>query len=212
MVFSFILLGIAVLFLILVFVYNKLTAKFVSPYTLEIFFGRKGCGKSSMLQKLATEYHKRGWQIFVDEGNCYLPFVHEIEADKLWLYDFPENSVIFIDEVNLKWDNRDFKSFPKPLQNFLRKQRHYKVKIIMFSQTYDCDVKIRNLADILYIQNKLFRVFTVARPYEKSPVVLTSLETRTEGRISDDFKPLKFWNFKCAFIPKWIKCFDSFQK
>lgn len=212
MTFSLILLGIAFLFLVIVFVYNKLTAKYVSPYTLEIFFGRKGCGKSTMLQKLASQYHKRGWNIFVDEGNCELPFAHQIEADKIWLYEFPENSVIFIDEVNLKWDNRDFKSFPKPLQKFLRLQRHYKLKVIMFSQTYDCDAKIRNLADTLYIQNKLFRVFTIARPYVKMPVVLTSLDTRTEGRISDDFKPLRIWHSKVAFIPKWVKSFDSFKK
>ena len=209
--FSLVFLGIVLLFFIAIFIYNKLTAKYVSPYTLEIYFGRKGCGKSTMLQKLATKYHKIGWNVYADEDTCSLPFVHIIDASKLWEYEYSPNSVILIDEVNLKWDNRDFKSFPKPLQRFLRLQRHYRCKIVMFSQTYDCDAKIRNLADTLYVQNKLLRVFAIARPYVKTPVVLTSLETRTEGRISDDFKPLKWWRSQVAFIPHWVKTFDSFK-
>ena len=59
------------------------------------------------------------------------------------------HSVIFCDEINLLWDNRDFKSFPKDMQKYFRLQRHYKHIFIGFSQTYDCDKKIRDLADEL---------------------------------------------------------------
>lgn len=194
-----------------VLVYHMLTRKYVSPYTLEVYFGRKGCGKSTMLQKLAYQYYKRGWHVCADVGNTGLDIVDTIDATRLWQYDYPPNTLILIDEINLKWDNRDFKSFPRPLQEFLRLQRHKRVKIIMFSQTYDCDAKIRNLADMLYLQRKFLRVLTIAKPYVKTPVVLSSLDTHTEGRISDDFVPQKIWRYKIAYIPKWAKKFDSFR-
>lgn len=205
--FLFIALG----FFAVIMIYNALTARYVSPYTLDIFFGRKGCGKSSTLQRLAKKYHKLGWHCFCDDGNTLQPFVIPIKAKSIYKYRFPPNSIIFIDEINLLWDNRKFKDFPDGLQYFLRMQRHKKIKLIMFSQTYDCDLKIRNLADRLYICNKFARVFTFCKAYVKKPVVLTSEQTTTEARISDDFIPLPFWCNTFTFIPRWIKSYDSFQ-
>lgn len=195
----------------LISIYSSLTAKYVSPYTLDIFFGRKGCGKSSTLQRLAAKYNKLGWKCYCDEGNTMQPFVIPIDAKHIYQYRFPSNSVVFIDEINLLWDNRKFKDFPDGLQYFLRMQRHKKIKLIMFSQTYDCDLKIRNLADRLYICNKFARVFTFCKAYVKCPVVLTSEQTTTEARISDDFKPLPFWCNTFTFIPRWVKKYDSFR-
>lgn len=194
-----------------VFLWHKLTVKYLSPYTLDIYFGRKGCGKSSTLQHLADKYNKRGWKCFCDIGNTFQSFVTEIDCDVIYQYKLPHNSVVFIDEINLKWDNREFKKFDKRLQKYFRKQRHKKVKVIMFSQTYDCDLKIRNLADRLILLNKRFRVFSIGTPYVKSPVVLTSLETQNEGRISDDFIKLPFWQKEFTFIPKWVNTYNSFE-
>lgn len=198
------------IFLSILLVYDRLTRRFVSPYTLDIYFGRKGCGKSSTLQRLAQKYYKLGWNVYCDDGNTMQPFVTPIDCSKLWTYKLPENSVVLIDEINLLWDNRDFKSFPKPLQKYLRLQRHKKIKLIMFSQTFDCDAKIRNLADTLYLCNKFARVFTICTGYFKRPVILTALETRQEGKITDDFRKLPFWCTQITFIPKWIKKYDSF--
>lgn len=194
-----------------IFIYKKVTDRYVSPYTLDIFFGRKGCGKSSTLQKLAQKYHKKGWTVYSDIGNTMQSFVHQIDCRKLYQYQFPENSVILIDEINLLWDNRDFRSFPKELQKMLRLQRHRKIKLIMFSQTYDCDLKIRNLADHLYLCNKFLRVWTVCTAYVKRPVVLSSEQTTTEARMADDFQKLPFWYSNITFIPRWIKNYDSFK-
>lgn len=195
----------------IIYIYHLLTRKYVSPYTLDIYFGRKGCGKSSTLQHLAQKYHRLGWHCFCDEGNTYQDFVTPIKCRQLYNYKLPPNSVVLIDEINLLWDNRDFKSFPKPLQDYLRKQRHKRVKLIMFSQTYDCDLKIRNLADRLYLCNKLLRVFTICTAYVKKPVILSSEQTHTEGRMSDDFAKLPFWCSTVTFIPKYVKKYNSFE-
>lgn len=196
---------------IVIIVWHKLTVKYLSPYTLDIYFGRKGCGKSSTLQHLADKYNRKGWRCFCDIGNTFQDFVTEIDCDVIYKYKLPHNSVVFIDEINLKWDNREFKKFDKRLQKYFRKQRHKRVKVIMFSQTYDCDLKIRNLADRLILLNKRFRILTVGTPYVKAPVVLSSLDTHTEGRISDDFIKLPFWQKELTFIPKWVSKYDSFE-
>lgn len=197
-------------FLLILFIYDRLTRRYVSPYTLEIYFGRKGCGKSSTLQKLAKRYHKLGWKVFCDDGNTMQPFVQQIDCSQLWKYKLPPNSVVLIDEINLLWDNRDFKAFPKPLQKYLRLQRHKRIKLIMFSQTFDCDAKIRNLADTLYICNKFARVFTVCQAYFKRPVILSALDTRNEGKITDDYQKMPFWCTRITYIPKYVKKYDSF--
>lgn len=105
-------------------VFCSLTNKYCSPYTLDVYFGKKGCGKSTTLQKLAYKYYKKGWNCFCDRNDSFQSFVKQLDASKLYIYKLPPNSVVFIGEANLHWDNRDFSSFPKPFQKYLRLQRH----------------------------------------------------------------------------------------
>lgn len=127
------------------------------------------------------------------------------------------HSVIFCDEINLLWDNRDFKSFPKDMQHYFRLQRHYKHIFIGFSQTYDCDKKIRDLADELIIVRRIARVWIRTKSYIKKVVVISpedenNRETATmtddfipRGLIYDLFSPFKAW------LPYWVKKHDSFK-
>lgn len=192
--------------------YGFVTRKFNNPYTLDVFFGKKGCGKSTTLQKLAFKYYKRGWHCFCDKGDSFQPFVKPLDASKLYQYKLPPNSIVFIGEANLHWDNRDFKDFPKPMQKFLRMQRHKKVKVIMFSQTYDTDKKIRDLADRLYIVSKKLKIWTLCCPYIKIPKIIPASETRDTAKMADDFLKISPFSFQhiITFIPAWINYFDSF--
>lgn len=193
-------------------VFCSLTNKYCSPYTLDVYFGKKGCGKSTTLQKLAYKYYKKGWNCFCDRNDSFQPFVKQLDASKLYMYKLPPNSVVFIGEANLHWDNRDFSSFPKPFQKYLRLQRHKRVKIVMFSQTYDTDKKIRDLADRLYIVKKRLRLWTTCTPYIKTPVILPAGETRDTAKMADDFVriPKFFFSGVITFIPRWVNDFDSF--
>lgn len=187
--------------------------KFISPYTLDVYFGKKGCGKSTTLQKLALKYYKKGWHCYCDYGDSFQSFVEEIDASKMYQYHFPFNSIIFVGEANLHWDNRDFKEFPKQMQRFFRLQRHKRVKVVLFSQTYDTDKKIRDLADRLYIVNKRAVLWSCATPYIKVPKIIPAAETRDTAKMCDDFLKVSFFTFQhhITFIPAWIKKFDSFS-
>lgn len=197
--------------LILAFlIFDKLTRKYVSPYTFDIVFGKKGVGKSLSMQKDLIKYNRLGWHCFAD-SNTHLDFVKIIDANKIDMYEFPPNSLITIDEVNLLWDNRDFKSFPKGVQKFFREQRKHKVKIIAYSQSFDCDLKLRTLSDRIAIQRKIFRVWTYRRYYYKRPEVIETSQTRDEAKIADNYKKISIFQhgIDITYIPKYCKMYDT---
>lgn len=224
-------------------VWNFLTKKYVNQYKLYLLFGKKGCGKSTMLQKLAVWYRKHGYNVYCNIGDSNLRGVIPIPIN-----DLPElseafkdkslriklrnryakdgikcpdhvkpHSVILCDEINLLWDNRDFKNFPKPLQKYFRLQRHYQHIFIGFSQTYDCDKKIRDLADYLIIVRRVARVWITSKAYVKKVVVISPDDdnSRETAIMTDDFVPMGlFFNLSSEFnawLPKWVKLHDSFK-
>lgn len=126
-------------------------------------------------------------------------------------------SVILCDEINLLWDNRNFKNFSPDLQRYFRLQRHYHHVFIGFSQTFDCDKKIRDLADELLICRRVLRVWITCKAYVKKVVVVSpeSGNSRETASMTDDFVPLGLFHdlfgvFN-AWLPKWVKYHDSFK-
>lgn len=195
-----------------IMLYMLIARKYISPYTLDVYFGKKGCGKSTTLQKLAYNYYAKGWNVYCDKNDSFQPFVTQIDASRLYEYKLPPNSVVFIGEANLHWDNRSFKDFPKPMQKYLRLQRHKRVKVVMFSQTYDTDKKIRDLADRLFICAKRLALFTWCRAYVKVPTIVPAKEAKDTAKMADDFVkvPLLSRANVLTFIPRWVGEFDSF--
>ena len=149
--------NIIVIITIIIFVstilWHFLTRKYLSPYTFTLVFGKKGVGKSLSMQKDILKHLKRGWKVYAD-SNTNIKEVVMIDASKIYTYRFPRNSLIVIDEINLLWDNRDFKKFDKNIQDWFREQRKKGIKIIAYSQTFDCDKKLRDLTDTLAIDRK----------------------------------------------------------
>lgn len=190
--------------------WHLLTRKYLSPYTFTLVFGKKGVGKSLSMQKDILKHLKRGWKVYAD-SNTNIKDVVMIDASKIYTYRFPRNSLIVIDEINLLWDNRDFKKFDKNIQDWFREQRKKGIKIIAYSQTFDCDKKLRDLTDTLAIQRKFMRVWTVRRYYVKTPRIISAEEARDTARIADDYVkvPLLFRGVDFTFIPKYIKCYDT---
>ena len=193
-----------------VLIWHMLTRKYLSPYTFTLVFGKKGVGKSLSMQKDILKHLKRGWKVYAD-SNTHIKDVVIIDASKIYTYRFPRNSLIVIDEINLLWDNRDFKKFDKNIQDWFREQRKKGIKIIAYSQTFDCDKKLRDLTDTLAIQRKFMRVWTVRRYYVKTPRIISAEEARDTARIADDYVkvPLLFRGVDFTYIPKYIKHYDT---
>lgn len=203
--------GICCLVLVIIALFCFVTRNYVNPYKLIFVFGKKGSGKSTLLTKLAIKYSRKKWSVWTTEN---IPGTHNIDNPKLiYRMDFPERSCILIDEVSLIWDNRDFKSMDKRVVEWFRYQRHHKCRVYFFSQTFDIDKKLRDLADDMFLVNKYFRVFVIAKHIIRKPVVVHP-GPDSPARIDDDMVvdgPL-LWFFGgriTAFIPYWSKFFDS---
>lgn len=188
--------------------------KYRNPYKLFMVFGRKGSGKTTLMTKLAMSYQKKGWKVYSDSEvpGCYL-----FDIKDFGLIEFPENSLILIDEVNLIWDNRDFKTFPKHVAKYFRLQRKYKNTVYLFSQTFDVDKKIRDLCDHLYLVQNFMNCFSVARRVTKHvTIVHADRSSQGESKIVDDYSIdsiflAPFGGIRVTYIPKYAKYFKSFN-
>lgn len=197
-------------FFLLILTFHLLTRKYVSPYTFTLCFGKKGVGKSCSMQKDLRKHHKAGWHCYAD-SNTDLPFVKLIDAKKIYSYKFPKNSFVAIDEINLLWDNRSHKDFDPKVQKFFREQRKHGVKIFAYSQTFDCDKKLRDLCDKLALQRKCMRIWSWRRYYVKTPRIISAADARDTARAVDDLVkvPLLFGGGDLTYIPKYIKDYNT---
>ena len=128
---------------------------------------------------------------------------------------FPEHSVIIIDEVGMIWDNRQFKNFKPEVRDWFKLQRHYKVKVVMASQTFDVDKKLRDLCDSMFLLEKKFRVFSYGKRIIRKLTIIEASDM-AESRITDSlaFDSLFFFwagSRTLTFIPHWAPYFDSFS-
>lgn len=216
--------------------FHKSTCKFLNPYKLIFVFGKKGSGKSTLLQKISYQYVRKGWTVYSTEvsdigQNVPLkkkkhrrkseeeeqPFhtIRKIDPKKIYEYHFPPKTCIFIDEVSLIWDNRNFKNMDPKVVAWFRYQRHYKCRVYLFSQSFDIDKKLRDLCDEMYIVNKFARVLVRAKRIIRKPVVVHP-SPEAPARIDEDLVvdgPLMaiFGGRLYASIPHWAKTYDSFK-
>lgn len=186
--------------------------RFINPYRLYMVFGKKGSGKTTYMCKLAYKYHKRGRKIF---SNIPLPYSTLIDIKTLGSFVPPPESVLLVDEVGMIWDNRNFKNFREDVRDYFKLQRHYRNIVYLFSQTFDIDLKLRNLTDAMYLCTSPFPFLSVVRRIKRT-IVLVQPNQESEGRIADslEFVPLYMALFgskplQLTYIPRWADFFDS---
>lgn len=177
------------------------------------YFGLPGCGKSTFLAKFAQNYIQQGYRVFCHEDSpvdgCYL-----FKWSDLGRFDM-SNSVILIDEISLKADNRDFSKFSDKVKQFFILHRHYHCDIIWFTQQYDgVDRKIRELTTCLYYI-RAAGMFSYAIRIDRFIWV-----EKERKQILVGYKPSGFirclfgWlngSLKLCFRPKYYKYFDSYE-
>lgn len=202
--------GFIILFLISITVYYG--KKLANPYKLYFIFGKKGSGKSTTLAMLAYKYSKKGYKIYCSEPN--IPNTYYFDIRSFGFFRFDSNSVVLIDECSTIWGNRDFRSFKREVELQFRMQRHDKLIIYLFSQTFDVDKKIRDLADGMFLAEKRLNCIVWLKRILKNPT-LTEASSEGESRITENlqFDSFLLWPFgsrKLIWIPRYIKLFDSF--
>lgn len=190
-----------------------LAYRYRNPYKLIMVFGKKGSGKTTFLTKTAMQAIKHGKTVY---STVKVPGAILFDVNLIGAYTFPEDSVILIDEVGMIWDNRNYKNFRTDVRDYFKLQRQYRNTVYLFSQTFDVDVKLRNLTDAMYLCNCYMGWLSVARRIRRG-IVIVSPSGDSESRIADslEFEPviLSLLGAKTCiftFIPHWAKYFSSY--
>ena len=200
--------------LVLIVIFSLYARKYANPYKLIMVFGKKGSGKSTLLTRLAIKYAKQG-RIVYSNTPIYYPGIRLYNVEDIGKYTFPPYSIVMVEEVGMIWDNREFKSFRTDVRDWFKLQRHHKVTVFLFSQTFDIDVKLRNLTDLMYMCTNHFNVISIARRVNRK-LVIVEPTGESEGRIADGYvlQPLilQFFGMRSLYftwIPKYKKYFKT---
>lgn len=206
--------GFLILFFSLVAFCVVMAIKFRNPYKLTMVFGKKGSGKTTFLVKQAVFHMRRGQTVY---STVCIPGAHLFDVQLIGNYTFPSESVVFIDEVGMIWDNRNFKAFRPEVRDWFKLQRHHHVKVYLFSQTFDIDIKLRNLTDEMYLCQCHMGFLSIARKIRRS-IILVQPSGESESRIADSLEFVPLWlslfGAKSAvftYIPNWVNLFNSFE-
>lgn len=176
-----------------------------NPYKLIMNFGKKSVGKTTDIAKDSQKWLKKGLTCFT---NCDVVGCYTYDPQHIGLYTFPPDSVVYCDEVSLIWHNRDFKNFKKCVMQWFRFQRKYRIRFVMYSQSFDVDKVLRDLTDEMYLINRIGNI-SIKRPIRKKIGITTDSEGN--GKLADVYSFGPFWDWKFTYIPRYYGLFTSFN-
>lgn len=124
---------------------------------VSLYFGLPGCGKTTMLTKLAYDAIRKGKykNVYTNVG-LIIPGVTLIDNSCIGKYEL-RDCLLLIDEATLFADSRDHKNFTKTQISYFLEHRHRNADIVLFTQQWDgVDRKIRVITDRVYYVYKKF--------------------------------------------------------
>ncbi|MBO7677750.1 MAG: hypothetical protein J6S49_09615 [Erysipelotrichaceae bacterium] len=181
-------------------IYN---AKYNNPFKLIFLLGAKGSGKTTLLTRYMTEYHKKGYSVYTNVKSCNLPYVTYIDVADVGKYIASPKSMLALDEVGIIYDARRWKQFTDEQRDYYKYQRQYKNVVVMTSQVWDCDKKVRSLCDKFYLC-KSHGPISIAREFAMKDPFHTSDDVEDAVR----FVP---FSFRITWIPEYSKYFSSYD-
>lgn len=183
---------------------------------IKCYFGVPGVGKSTILVK---EYRKNKKKLIKRYDNIYtinidIKGCERITKEDLEKYKF-KNALILWDEITMDADNREFKTFSKPLRDFFILHRHLGCDIVYATQNFEnVDKKVRDLTSELWYMSKsvvpIFKQFTSAkRIYRKININEFTSELTLGYRFCNFLESIFVSNLNLVFRPKYYKYFDT---
>lgn len=200
-----------ILILWLYFGLSFYSKKFNSPYTLTMIFGKKGSGKTTIMTKMMVKDLKKGWNVYTDIEGINVPGVRFFNLHDLEVCSPPPHSAVYLDEVGLSMDNREYKSFANGLRDYLALQRHYKNKVVLASQAFDVDKKVRDRTDRFLYQTKIAGCIGISRPIIIKMQPNDQPQQGNDNPVAVHYKWGSFSDWRVTWIPRYAKYFNSFE-
>lgn len=174
---------------------------------LELIMGKAGSGKSTLIAHLVKKANKKNRKVY-----CNHHVLGATKFDHTWLGKYMlEDCTIIIDEAQICFDNRDFKSFTKELKFFFSNYRHFQADIYVVSQSWeDLDIKIRRQAKKIYIMQGSIIPFTIMLQRVKMKFGVNEDKTDIVTQFGTSYIPFIGWTLKLNFTV-W-HYFDSYSK
>lgn len=171
-------------------------------YSLNLYFGIPGAGKSTMAAYLAKKDLKRGRKVY---SNCPITGVYSVERQDIGKVMLCNGRLLW-DEAGLDYDNRKMKMNDEEIY-FFKYHRHYQMDVDFFSQGLDVDIKIRKLARHIYLVKQSLIPFFVVRKEIGRRVGID----QTTHQIVDEYywKP---FGTKRIFCPPLWKMFNTYSR
>lgn len=184
------------------------------------YFGVPGCGKTTLLTKIAVDeicrIHRGKSRYKAVYTNFYCVGAYKLDFSVLDTY-LIKDSLLLFDELTLDADNRSFKSFPAGVRDFFILHRHASNDIIYATQNYQLvDKKIRDLtADLWYVEKGVvpfFRRWTKAKKiYREITINEYTSELILGYRFCKFLEGIFNHNRLSVYRPKYYKYYDSWD-
>lgn len=185
------------------------------------YFGVPGCGKTTILARMAQkelrkiERGKSPYKIVFT--NFYCKGCYRIDFLD-FKYFKVRDALVLLDEISLDADNREYKSFPPQIRNFLILHRHLNVRIVYFTQDFSkVDKTIRSLTNDLWYVKKpvfpLFSQFSICKQIYRNIAINEFTSELTLGyRFATFWETLFNHTKKIVYRRPWYKYFDSYDE
>ena len=184
--------------------------KYSDLETVTMFVGLPGSGKTTiaaMLAKHCSKKHILCWSNVPIKGTLQYDWFEHFGNFNMY------PGLIIMDEAGITVDNRNWeKNMPKDKVEFLKLLRHYHVKLVIFSQTWnDCDLKLRSMTSKLFIvKRSLLPMTTKAVPVYRT--IDVDKETKEFKEIyNKDGLIFSLFSTKRCFRPFYYNMFDSWD-
>ena len=184
--------------------------KYNSPYTWTAIFGKKGSGKSTLMIKMMLKDIKKGWTIYTDLQGVNIPGVRVFNLKDLEFCSPPPHSAVYLDEIGLTLDNRNYKNLSEGMRDWLALLRHYKCKVVCNSQSFDYEKKARDRTDLFLYQVKIAGCIGISRPVVLKVKPNDMSNTSSDAPIVAYYKWGSLFAWKITWIPRYAKWFNSF--
>lgn len=172
--------------------------------TIDLYFGVPGAGKTTFAAYLARKAIKQSRPVF---SNVYIRDCFAYDKRDLGINAI-ENALVIVDEAGLEFDNRKMSMTDDEIY-FFKYHRHYQNDIVFFSQGLDVDIKIRKLAQHLYLlQPSLIPGFIKRKTIDRK------VGLDENGQIIDvySFRSPLMGGLKLIFAPLFRKYFDTLSR